>query len=98
MFNINDNTHFRNQIKDYLYKILQGKWPDVYCSAFDTASAVKNLHSSIRLDSKDLCLFLGKFTHMSRIKSNSGYGFMRLSRDEIIEVDWASYEMSRQNG
>ncbi len=95
MFDIDDNKNFRNQIKDYLYKILQGKWPDIYHGAFDMSSAVKNLHSSIKLDSNDLCLFLGMFTHMNRIRSNSGYGFMR---NKIIEVDWATYEMSRRDG
>jgi hypothetical protein len=95
MFDIDDNKNFRNQIKDYLYKILQGKWPDVYNGAFDMSSSVKNLHSSIELDSKDLCLFLGMFTHMNRVASKSGYGFMR---SKIIEVDWAKHEMSQKNG
>ena len=95
MFNIDDNENFRNQIKDYLYKILQGKWPDIYHGTFDIASVIKNLHSSINLDSNELCLFLGMFTHMNRIKSNCGYGFMR---SKIIEVDWATHEMSQQNG
>ena len=98
MFDINDNEKFRNQIKDYLYKILQGKWPDIYYGAFNTSnmsSAVKNLHTCINLDSNDLCLFLGMFTHMNRSKSSNGYGFLR---NKIIKVDWATYEMSRQNG
>ena len=98
MFNIDDNENFRNQIKDYLYKILQGKWPDVYCDAFDImhmSSAVKNLHTCINLDNNDLCLFLGMFTHMNRSRSSNGYGFLR---NKITKVDWATYEMSRKNG
>jgi hypothetical protein len=95
MFEIDDNIHFRNQIKDYLYKILHGKWPDVYHGSFNISSAVKNLHTSIDLDSNDLCLFLGMFTHMNRIRSNNGYGFMR---NKIIEVDWATHEMRKKNG
>lgn len=95
MFEIDDNKDFRNHIKDYLYKILQGKWPDVYCGNFDMSSSVRNLHTNIKLDNNDLCLFLGMFTHMNRVTSKSGYGFMS---NKIIEVDWAKYEMSRQNG
>ena len=95
MFELDDNKKFRSHIKDYLYKVLQGKWPDVYHGNFDMSTAVKNLHTNITLDCKDLCLFLGMFTHMNRIRSNSGYGFMR---NKIIEVDWATHEMSRLHG
>lgn len=95
MFDLDDNKSFRNHIKDYLYKILQGKWPDVYHGDFDMSGAVKNLHSSITLDSTDLCLFLGMFTHRNRISSRSGYGIFNT---KIIEVDWATHEMSRMYG
>lgn len=90
-FDIDDNKHFRNQIKDYLYKVVQDKWPEVYGDNFDMTSAIKNLHANISLDSKDLCLFLGMF----KIRSKSEYGFMQ---NKIIEVDWAAHEMSRQYG
>ena len=94
-YNIQDEKVFRNHIKDYLYKIVQGKWPEVYGNNFDPAVAVKNLHSNITLESKDLCLFLGMFTHMNRIDCRSGYGIFN---SKIVEVDWATYEMSRIHG
>ena len=95
-YNIQDEISFRNHIKDYLYKIVQGKWPEVYGNHFDPAVAVKNLHTSITLDSEDLCLFLGKFVHMNRIKcSETGYGIFS---NKIVEVDWAAHHIGLLNG
>ena len=95
-YNIQDEKVFRNHIKDYLYKIVQGKWPEVYGDNFDPAVAIKNLHTNITLDSEDLCLFLGKFVHMNRIKcSSSGYGIFS---NKIIEVDWAAHHIGLLNG
>ena len=78
-----------------MYKVLQGKWPEVYHGNFDMSTAVKNLHTNIILDSKDLCLFLGMFTHMNRINYRQGYGIFN---SKIIEVDWATHEMSLLHG
>lgn len=95
-YNIQDEKVFRNHIKDYLYKIVQGKWPEVYGNHFDPAVAVKTLHTSITLDSEDLCLFLGKFVHMNRIKcSETGYGIFS---NKIVEVDWAAHHIGLLNG
>jgi len=95
MFDLDDNKKFRSHIKDYLYKVLQGKWPDVYHGNFDISTAVKNLHTNITLESKDLCLFLGMFTHMNRVNYRSGYGIFN---SKIVQVDWATHEMSRLHG
>ena len=95
MFDLDDNKKFRSHIKDYLYKVLQGKWPDVYHGNFDISTAVKNLHTNITLESKDLCLFLGMFTHMNRVNYRSGYGIFN---NKIVQVDWATHEMSRLYG
>ena len=95
MFDLDDNKKFRSHIKDYLYKVLQGKWPDVYHGNFDISTAVKNLHTNITLESKDLCLFLGMFTHMNRVNYRSGYGIFN---NKIVQVDWATHEMSRLHG
>jgi hypothetical protein len=95
-YNIQNEKVFRNHIKDYLYKIVQGKWPEVYGDCFDPAAAVKTLHTSITLDSEDLCLFLGKFVHMNRIKcSSTDYGIFT---NKIIEVDWATHHIGLLNG
>ena len=95
-FNIDDNKNFRNQIKDYLYKVIQDNWPEVYGDKFNLSHAVKSLHANIILDKTDLCLFLGMFTHINKAKSSeSGYGIFE---NTIVEVDWAAHEMRRKNG
>ncbi len=94
MFRIDDNKDFRNQIENYLHKIIQGKWPTVYNDLFDPEALIKNLHMNIALSSKDLCLFLGMYTHLSRIK-NKGYG---MYAPQIIETDWATHHIGLLNG
>lgn len=94
MFNIDDNKDFRNHIKDYLYKVVQGKWPDIYINTFDPEPAIKSLHTNITLKSEDLCLFLGMFTHLSRT-NNKSYG---VYLHQLTETDWATHHIGLLNG
>ena len=96
MFNINDNKVFRDHIKDYLYKVLQGQWPNIYNNTFDLELAIKNLHTSITLSSEDLCLFLGMFTHLSRV-GQPGYGIFTRQARQFIETDWATHHIGLLN-
>jgi hypothetical protein len=96
MFEIDDNKDFRNHIKDYLYKVVQGKWPDIYQNTFEPERAIKSLHTNITLSSEDLCLFLGMFTHLNRIKSS--YGVFTSQSRQFIELDWATHHIGLLNG
>ena len=90
-FNIINDSKLRSNIKEYLFKLVSGSWPDSIISS-DDFHLVKLLHNAVELESNELCLLLGMFSCVVSDKIPSGYGFYC---DNHREVDWALHEMSK---
>jgi hypothetical protein len=89
-FNIVNNSKLRSNIKEYLFKLISGSWPNAIVS-YDDFYLTKLLHNAVTLESNELCLLLGMFSCSVGDKVSSGYGFYY---ENIREVDWALNEMS----
>lgn len=94
-FKIENNSEFRNSIREYILKIISNTWPKILIenNSYNEYGLIEKLHNTIKLEKEDLCLLLGKFTHVikSRDFNNQNYGIYW----ETKEVDWAAYEMSK---
>jgi hypothetical protein len=95
-FKIENNTAFRESIREYILKIISNTWPKVLIenNSYDEYQLIEKLHNTITLEKEDLCLLLGKFTCIikNRNFSNLNYGIYYRSKKE---VDWAAHEMSK---
>ena len=95
-FKIDNNNSFRNSIREYILKLISSTWPKVIIenNSYNEHNLVEKLHNTISLEKEDLCLMLGKFTHIikSRDFANTNYGIYFKTK----EVDWAVHEISKQ--
>ena len=87
----NDNQKNRDFISEYIHKLFKNDWPDAFKSCtFNVELFVKTINKLVGLSNLDLCLFLGKYSHIENVGKYGLYTCTKIN-------DWAAYELNKKN-